>query len=75
MNLSLKPAIFNRTSKMIGSIEQTGEEHIAIIEIDGVQFRSWLPKSEAEARKINHVASVIIAKATPIAPEPEVVEW
>lgn len=60
MNALLHPAIFDRTPKMHGSIQQTGEEHIAIIEIDGVQFRSWLPKSEEECRKINEVAGRMV---------------
>lgn len=70
MNEFLHPAVFDRTPKMHGTIQQTGEEHIAIIDIGGVQFRSWLPKSEAEARRINYVASVMIAVAMPLAKAP-----
>lgn len=65
MNSFLKPAIFNSTRRMVGNIEQTGEQHVAIIEIEGVQFRSWLPKSAEECEYINHVGSLIATMVIP----------
>ncbi len=59
-----KSAIWDDTHKQHGGTGpiQTGEQHIVVIVVDGVEFRSWLPKSRAEASKMNEVAAKIVAR-------------
>ena len=46
-------AVFDRKEKMVDSVLQTGERSSAVVEIEGVAFRSWMPQSAAERDRIN----------------------
>ena len=41
---------------------QTGFQCVAVLVVDGVEFKTWLPKSPEDATEMNRVANEIVTR-------------